>query len=79
VAPACPQSCFDNKSVALPILAELGRPEFSTHLRQFEDAAFVAMPEAAVHMNGDLVFRQHDVRMAGHRRPVEAKSISELV
>jgi hypothetical protein len=66
--------------ISLDILIKLFLPELRIRARSCcIPTAWMPMPEAAMHKNGDLVFREDDVRRAWKIASVETKAESLCV
>ena len=78
--PSSRQQLGSNGSVPHHIRAELRLPEFRARCRSACVAAFrVPVPEAPVHENDGLVFRQHKIRLAGYAFRMEAVAEAQRV
>jgi len=58
--------------IALLVGADFGFPEILSGLRQGEQMAVMAMPEATMHEDDGAVFRQHYIGFAGEAADMQA-------
>jgi hypothetical protein len=61
-------------NVAFPITGNLFGPKFWPRRRHSEEWAVMAVPEAAMYQDDRMIFRKHNIRLAGKLCPMQPEA-----